>query len=257
MKLMHALLTIAATSVEGQQYVRVSSSKINGDALEDSRQRTTGLTTKDMRRLRKRSWSDDDYIKERNVLDGLYDSFGGNGWYQMEEQDHCRWSKVTCSGGMITGLYFSHVGAQGTIPGEIMHLKNLESCWLAENQLTGTVPVEIGTLPHLERLYLASNKLTGTIPVEIGHLQPLEWLDLSSNQLTGTIPVEIGHLENLVWLKLSKNQLTGNIPAEIGNLQYLARLNLSYNQLTGTIPVEIRNLPQNLEYFNLDGNQFS
>ncbi len=196
---------------------------------------------------------------ECEALVTLYNSTNGDSWTDnsgwLETNTPCGWSRVTCSGGHVSGIGLDSNQLIGTIPPELGNLSNLTSLTLSNNQLTGTIPPELGNLSNLTHLQLSSNELTGIIPPELGNLSNLTHLSLNSNQLTGTIPPELGNLSNLEWLWLNNNQLTG-IPPELGNLSNLKYLYLWGNQLSGTIPPELGNL-SNLEWLYLWGNQLS
>ena len=146
----------------------------------------------------------------------------------------------------------------GTIPGEIGQLTNINFLSLSNNKLKGAIPKTISTLSKLTQLLLYSNQLSGEIPAEIGQLTELVSLILSNNQLTGSIPTQIGLLTKLSSILLYSNQLSGTIPSEIGQLKELGTIMLSQNNLTGNIPPEIGKLVKlstlQLQFNNLNGN---
>lgn len=80
----------------------------------------------------------------------------------------------------VESLDVSHNNLEGSLQGEIRHLKNLKSLDLSDNNFSG-VPAEVGQLEHLESLDLSNNNLTG-LPLELGNLSRLRFLDLSGNQ---------------------------------------------------------------------------
>lgn len=179
--------------------------------------------------------------------------------------------------GKIKGISMNENNLKGSFPNEIIHLKDLEYLYLADNEidnipaslcelplleeismgncgLSGGLPEKLSQLKNLKMLNLPSNKLSGNIDF-LGELSTtMELIDLNSNKLTGTIPATIGNLTNLYNLTLDNNNLTNSIPKEIGNIGSLKMLQLGRNSLEGKIPVEISNL-KNLEVLSLAENQ--
>ncbi|KAG2403333.1 MDIS1-interacting receptor like kinase [Vigna angularis] len=127
----------------------------------------------------------------------------------------------------------------GSIPKEIVNMRNLEILYLWESGLSGTMPQEIGMLGKLIELDMSSCNLSGFIPISIGTLTNLSLLSLHDNQLSGHIPSEIGKLINLKMLYLQSNNFSDSIPREIGYLSNLNKLYLKGNQLSGFIPHDI------------------
>ncbi|GLT31282.1 hypothetical protein SLA2020_060290 [Shorea laevis] len=83
---------------------------------------------------------------------------------------------------------------------------------LSSNNLTGSIPEELIFLKDLHNLNLSWNHLSGTIPEKIGQMENLESLDFSQNGLSGTIPKSMSSLTKLSHLNLSYNNLSGPIP---------------------------------------------
>ena len=77
----------------------------------------------------------------------------------------------------------------------LIGLYNLQQLYLSGDLLGTTVPPELGNLVNLQTLYLAYNQLT-SVPPELGNLNNLQRLYLDDNLLT-TIPPELGNLANL------------------------------------------------------------
>ncbi|GKU93305.1 hypothetical protein SLEP1_g6910 [Rubroshorea leprosula] len=83
---------------------------------------------------------------------------------------------------------------------------------LSSNNLMGSIPEELIFLKDLHNLNLSSNHLSGKIPEKIGQMENLESLDFSKNALSGTIPNSMSGLTKLSHLNLSYNNLSGPIP---------------------------------------------
>jgi len=62
---------------------------------------------------------------------------------------------------------------------------------LTNNKLDGTIPGNLGSLTDLQELYLAHNNLSGSILEHLGNSTSLLRLDLSFNNLQGDVPVEV------------------------------------------------------------------
>ncbi|GKV31117.1 hypothetical protein SLEP1_g39853 [Rubroshorea leprosula] len=83
---------------------------------------------------------------------------------------------------------------------------------LSSNHLIGSIPEELIFLKDLHNLNLSWNHLSGKIPEKIGQMENLESLDFSQNGLSGTIPKSLSKLTKLSHLNLSYNNLSGPIP---------------------------------------------
>ncbi|GLT99850.1 hypothetical protein SLE2022_172630 [Rubroshorea leprosula] len=83
---------------------------------------------------------------------------------------------------------------------------------LSSNNLIGSIPNELIFLKDLHILNLSWNHLSGKIPEKIGQMENLESLDFSQNGLSGTIPNSMSSLTKLSHLNLSYNNLSGPIP---------------------------------------------
>ena len=117
----------------------------------------------------------------------------------------------------LNNLFHLDVGGNNLfgIPQGIWH-STLKHLSLAVNNFHGSIPKEIVNLRNVEILYLFGSGLSGTIPQEIGMLGKIIELDLSGCNLSGPIPISIGALTNMLRLGLHNNQLSGNIPSELG-----------------------------------------
>ncbi|GKV43691.1 hypothetical protein SLEP1_g50952 [Rubroshorea leprosula] len=83
---------------------------------------------------------------------------------------------------------------------------------LSSNNLIGSIPKELIFLKDLHILNLSWNHLSGKIPEKIGQMENLESLDFSQNGLSGTIQNSMSSLTKLSHLNLSYNNLLRPIP---------------------------------------------
>ncbi|GKV44316.1 hypothetical protein SLEP1_g51508 [Rubroshorea leprosula] len=83
---------------------------------------------------------------------------------------------------------------------------------LSSNNLIGSIPEELVFLKDLHNLNLSWNHFSGKIPEKIGQMENLESLDFSKNGLSGRIPNSMSSLTKLSHLNLSYNNLSGPIP---------------------------------------------
>lgn len=88
-------------------------------------------------------------------------------------------------------------------PAHIFERIGVKELNLRNNQIEGSLQGEVRHLKELRTLDLSNNKFTG-VPAEIGQLEKLEVLNLSNNRLTG-LPMELGNLKNLILLDLRGN----------------------------------------------------
>jgi Leucine-rich repeat (LRR) protein len=130
----------------------------------------------------------------------------------------------------------------GALPIEFYDLTNLETMYIAFNQITGTLPGLIGKLAKLTELYAFDNAMTGSIPSEIGLLGRCQILGLGNNAFTGILPTEINQMVNIRDLSIHHVTgdkggvgLSGPVPT-FGDMPFLALLFLDGNSLSGTIP---------------------
>ena len=123
---------------------------------------------------------------------------------------------------------------------------------LPARSLTGSIPSQIIHLKELEILDLSSNLISGKFPDELWTLTKLRILDLHNNNISDSIPSDIQNLNNLTELYLYNNFLLGTIPKELGFLESLNELRLKNNTLEGVVPDELCNL-SNLNLFNALG----
>ncbi len=185
---------------------------------------------------------------EVGELENLYESLGGENWYNRDG-----WADLSASfstseipfglgleAGVVissnsittvylvnvTGIYFNKNNLSGEIPE--LNLQKLIWLDLSDNNLNGEIPQLIA--PQLERLFLYNNQLAGNIPNF--NNQNLTYLYLNRNELSGNIPDF--NLPKLIDLILLGNKLSGEIPDF--KLASLQRLDLSTNLLSGEIP---------------------
>ena len=122
----------------------------------------------------------------RAVLVELYHSTGGPVWKNshnwVSDRPLDEWFGVIADDqGRVMRLRLASNNLQGTLPGALGNLSNLETLRLDGNSLSGLIPPEIGKLSSLETLSLGSNNLEGPIPSELGNLTSLETLRLDGN----------------------------------------------------------------------------
>ena len=168
---------------------------------------------------------------------------------------------------------------KGSIPNEIVYLKDLEYLYLADNEidnipsslcklplleeismgncgLSGELPEELSQLKNLKMLNLPFNKLSGDIDFLEDLSASVEFIDLQSNKLSGTIPANLENLKKLYHLYLRSNNLSGTIPETLSELPSLKNLYLGENDLSGKIPTFF-NKCKVLEELNLSFNDFT
>lgn len=170
-----------------------------------------------------------------NVLVNLYNSTGGNGWYE-----NCGWLETNAR-------FWSGVGVSNLVAVDIV--TNIDPMIICPPHLIYTgIIITPGYVSSIE---LGDNNLIGSIPYNIMYLFQLQYLDLDSNYLSNSIPDSLGNLTQLQYLDLSYNNLSGSIPDSLANLTQLQYLNLSGNSLSGEVPdfTAITNC-----YINISGN---
>ncbi|KAJ6776188.1 PROMASTIGOTE SURFACE ANTIGEN PROTEIN PSA [Salix koriyanagi] len=127
----------------------------------------------------------------------------------------------------------------GSIPGSLAELPNLQSLSLLANRLSGSIPREFGSMATLTSLVLEDNLLGGSLPPELGNLKTLERLLLSANNFSGTIPDTFGNLTKLTDFRIDGSELSGKIPEFIGNWTNITTLDFQGTSMEGPIPSTI------------------
>ncbi|GMP42350.1 hypothetical protein CsSME_00012124 [Camellia sinensis var. sinensis] len=98
---------------------------------------------------------------------------------------------------IVVFSYFGSTGVSGAIPSTFAALRNLQTVWASDNELTGSIPEFIGNWSKLKSLILRNNNISGSIPSNIGDNPRLLQLDFSFNKLTGQIPDSLFNLSSL------------------------------------------------------------
>ncbi|KAD6795964.1 hypothetical protein R6Q59_020151 [Mikania micrantha] len=101
---------------------------------------------------------------------------------------------------------------EGTIPSEVITLKNLQLLWAPRTMLEGQFPENWGACGSLEMVNLAQNLFVGEISKGLDMCNKLHFLDLSSNKLTGEISDKLG-VPCMTVFDVSGNHLSGMIPS--------------------------------------------
>jgi Leucine-rich repeat (LRR) protein len=209
---------------------------------------------------------------EYDGLEALYESTNGANWRNTVKKwifpsvltspcSDSGWYGVICTisesgaGCNVTGIELYSDGLQGSLPSQLMLLRNLESLVISGNSLSlSTIPSEIGLISSMTYLDLSDNKIIGEIPSEFGVLGSLTTLMLASNELNGPIPSQLGLLSELTVLSLYVNLLNSSIPCEIYNLTNLEFLVVSSNFISGSISSKIGMLSHLLEFVVSENN---
>lgn len=234
------------------------------------------------------SGSDSDKYALLAFKDSVSDPNGSlNGW-NLENQDHCSWTGISCDSSYrvvalnLTGggnsvscarisqfpLYGfgirrlclgrdSQVKILGKLSLAVAKLSELKILSLPFNELNGEIPVEIWGMEKLEVLDLEGNFISGELPTSFSGLTNLKVLNLGFNELFGELPSSLSNCAALQLLNLAGNQINGSIPGFFGGFRLLRGLYLSYNQLSGSIPVEIGDGCGKLEHLDLSSNYLS
>ncbi|XP_010533231.1 PREDICTED: probable leucine-rich repeat receptor-like protein kinase At5g49770 [Tarenaya hassleriana] len=190
-----------------------------------------------------------------------------DGWKNFppnwQGSDPCgaNWVGISCTNGRVTSIALSNMDLEGTLPGDISALSELQILDLSYNpSLAGTLSPGIGQLKKLKNLILVGCSFTGAIPDAIGSLTQLVYLSLNSNQFSGRIPATLGQLSNLYWFDIADNQIEGSIPVSDGTspgldmLIHTKHFHFGQNRLSGEIPEKLFSSNMTLIHVLFDGN---
>ncbi|XP_002521092.4 receptor-like protein EIX2 [Ricinus communis] len=140
-------------------------------------------------------------------------------WVSGEEEDCCRWNRVTCD--HQTG----HVIMLDLRPIIKDEGDDFSS---SENLLSGELSSSLLELPYLSHLDLSQN-IFQKIPDFFGSLSNLTYLNLSFNMFSGTFPYQLGNLSMLQYLDLSWNSdMTADNVEWLDRLSSLRFLHISF-----------------------------
>ncbi|XP_028061066.1 probable LRR receptor-like serine/threonine-protein kinase At1g56140 isoform X2 [Camellia sinensis] len=79
-------------------------------------------------------------------------------------------------------------------------LRNLQTVWASDNELTGSIPEFIGNWSKLKSLRFQGNSFGGSIPTTFSNLTLMEDLILRNNNISGSIPSNIGDYQRFLQL---------------------------------------------------------
>ncbi|MED6197799.1 hypothetical protein PIB30_060088 [Stylosanthes scabra] len=184
----------------------------------------------------------------------------------------CNWNGITCNMNnnnagvrvgvvvVVTAISLSGKNISGEASSSVLHLQNLTSLDLSNNQLTKLLHFDQPPpfLSPLRYLNLSNNNLTGPLPRSLfsSSFSLLHTLDLSNNMFSGEIPPQIALFSDLTYLDIGGNLLVGHIPTSVTELKNLQYFTLASNQLVGEIPKEIQAM-KNLKWIYFGYNNLS
>ncbi|KAF8403507.1 hypothetical protein HHK36_011611 [Tetracentron sinense] len=159
---------------------------------------------------------------------------------------------------MLRNLSISNNQFTGIIL-EIGSIGSLEILDLSRNSFHGSIPSDLMNLKNLMLLNLSSNNFGGTIPNSFGKLERLKYLDLQSNGFSSDIMGLLVQLRSVVHVDLSNNRFSGSPDVGLGNSSFVSGvqyLNFSHNSLSGELFAH-DGMPyfDNLEVFDASHNQ--
>lgn len=216
-------------------------------------------------------------FRQRYVMAVLYYSMGGSGWYAgqfpaMTNKDVCEWQLgqededgnlivrgVRCFGSpFIKELDFTSGDLEGSIPGEIALLYDLEGLYLGVNDIVGEIITRIGSLQSLQSLHLNDNNLVGEFPQFLGFMASMQSLDLSRNNLHGSLPspefIKEG-FKRLERLALGYNDFVDDI-SKLSVLESIRELDLSNCSFSGDFTNELLNSWPDITVLDMSDNLF-
>ena len=156
---------------------------------------------------------------DREALVALYNSTGGDRWYNNEnwlsDEPLHTWHGVRTFGGHVTEIQLRENGLWGELPDEVRILTRLEVLDIGHNEIVGPLPAWVGELSHLRTLRLDRNVFTGELPPELGSLPRLEVLTLDGSAgFFGKLPEALTRADKLHRLTFHRTALC--VPLEEG-----------------------------------------
>jgi Leucine-rich repeat (LRR) protein len=157
----------------------------------------------------------------------------------------------------LRALKLNNNSFEGEIPANLSYCSNPKILSINKNNLSESIPMELASLSKLEYLQVRKNILGGGIPPFIGNFSSLQLISAAFNVLGGHIPDALGQLKSLKYLGLGVNKLFGLIPPSLYNLSSIIIFSLPDNNLTGSLPTDLFLTLPHLQWFQIDGNQFT
>ncbi|OAE26878.1 hypothetical protein AXG93_4360s1330 [Marchantia polymorpha subsp. ruderalis] len=142
----------------------------------------------------------------------------------------------------------------GTIPVEILQLRQTRILDLSANMLSGTIPDDLIGSSDIRQIILTNNNLSGGIPASLFKHTTADQIRIEQNPLGGTIP-DLSALTSLTYLYLERTNLTGSIPVSVKNLTSVQQLDLRNCGFSGSLP-ELKE-SSGLLGIQFSGNNFS
>ena len=128
-------------------------------------------------------------------------------------------------------------------------LENLGAVTIANAQLDGTIPGDIDMLPNLNTLDLSQNKLGGVLPDGFFSDRPsLYRFKVPHNEISGTLPPIGANMATLKFLHVDHNHLSGRINHHFDNLMMFENDNLrssiflQSNSFSGALPTVVKEI---------------
>jgi hypothetical protein len=116
----------------------------------------------------------------------------------------------------VTSLDLSNTKLDGTLPAELLTMRNLRLLSVSNCSMHGELPNSFSTLPYLRTFNAAKNRFTGLLP-SFSDSVALSSINLAHNELKGPIPndfmIRVARF-NAMQINLRGNLLTGPLPEE-------------------------------------------
>ncbi|KAI5434042.1 probable inactive receptor-like protein kinase At3g56050 [Lathyrus oleraceus] len=123
--------------------------------------------------------------------------------------DPCHWFGVECADREVVVLNLKDLCLEGTLSPELMNLVHIKSIILRNNSFYGTIPEEIVGLKELEILDLGYNNFSGHLDANFEHsISSLAILLLDNNEHLAGFSPKINELKMLSECQVDENQLT-------------------------------------------------
>ncbi|CAB9502276.1 leucine Rich Repeat [Seminavis robusta] len=203
------------------------------------------------------------------ALEGV--GFWGNRLNFLSADHECKWYVsgyyfgrdnlqqfgVKCNNvGKVQALHFPSNYLRGQFPMDLAHLTDLEEFNVFNNPyLRSGFPSFFEGMANIKYIGLHYCDLEGTLPTWLGELTSLESLMLSNDLFTGPLP-NMTNLVNLTHLYLDDNLLLGDLSV-LSGLSNLRHLILEDNQFEGSLDESLVGSWENLEIFDVSGNNLT